>query len=153
MRRFGDRLAEHRPLSCKFDGRNIRTFVQPAAIKENRALSLDFVFSNRASSDAVFTSVDLEVTAAENVAGGSPGIVVPNHVYEIALKHKVGTQSFPLKPVYRIPGNDTGAFSIAFEPAAQGVGMCWILRAVFHTSLGVIKSDRFSFILSKFDQQ
>ena len=145
-----DMYFEEQSMSCKFDGHNVRTFLAPAAIKENRAISLDFVFSNKAPSDAIFKSVDLDVSAAEQVAGGAPGIVVPNHTYILDLKHQVGVQSFPLKPVYKVPGNDTGSFTLVFKPATEGVGLCWIMRAVFHTNLGDVKSDNFSLIMSNF---
>lgn len=145
-----DMYFEEQSMSCKFDGHNVRTFVAPASIKENRAVSLDFVFSNKAQSDAIFKSVDLDVSAAEQVAGGSPGIVVPNHTYIVDLKHEVGVQSFPLVPVYRVPGNDTGSFTIVFKPATEGIGLCWIMKAVFHTNLGDVKSDDFSLIMSNF---
>jgi hypothetical protein len=141
---------EDKPFSCKFDGHDVRTFMQPAAIKENRALSLDFVFSNKSESDAIFKSLDVDVSSAEEVAGGNPGIVIPNHTYVVNLKHQLGIQPFPLRPVYRVPGHESGSFSIVLKPATEGVGLCWILQMIFHTSLGEVKSDRFSVIMSNF---
>jgi hypothetical protein len=145
-----DMYFEETPFSCKFDGHNVRTFMPATYIKENRAVSLDFVFSNKSKTDAIIKSVDLDVSAAEQVAGGSPGIVVPNHTYIVNLKHQVGIQSFELIPVYRVPGNDTGSFTVVFKPATEGVGLCWIMRVVFHSSLGDIKSENFSLIMSNF---
>jgi hypothetical protein len=145
-----DLYFEEKPFSCKFDGHNVRTFMPPASIKENRAVSLDFVFSNKSKSDAIFKGVDLNVSAAEQIAGGSPGIVVPNHTYVVNLKHQVGVQPFALTPVYRVPGNETGSFTVVFKPATEGVGLCWIMQAVFHTNLGDVKSENFSLIMSNF---
>jgi hypothetical protein len=146
----GDLYFEEKPFSCKFDGHNVQTFIPATYIKENRAISLDFVFTNKSKSDAVFTKMDVDVSAAEQVAGGNAGIVVPNHTYIVDLKHQTGVQSFPLTPVYRVPGNDTGAFTVVFKPATEGVGLCWIMRATFHTNLGDVKSDEFSLIMSNF---
>lgn len=145
-----DMYVEEKPMRCAFTDHPVRTFLAPADIKENRAISLDFVFSNKSQSDAIFKSVDFDVSTAEEVAGGTPGIVVPNHTYVVDLKHQVGIQSFPLTPVYKVPGNDTGSFTIVFKPATEGVGMCWIMQAVFHTTLGDVKSDNFSLIMSNF---
>jgi len=148
-----DMYFEEQSTRCGIKDNPVRTFLAPGAIKENRAISLDFVFSNKGTSDAVFKSVDLDVSAAEQVSGGTPGIVVPNHTYVVDLKHKVGVQSFPLKPVYKVPGNETGSFTIVFKPATEGVGLCWIMRAVFHTNLGDVKSDNFSLIMSNFTKR
>jgi hypothetical protein len=145
-----DMYVVEEPHRCASTDHPVRTFLAPADIKENRAISLDFVFSNKSQSDAIFKSVDLDVSAAEEVAGGTPGIVVPNHTYVVNLKHQVGVQSFPLTPVYKVPGNDTGAFTVVFKPATEGVGMCWIMQAVFHTNLGDVKSENFSLIMSNF---
>jgi hypothetical protein len=145
-----DMYFEEQSMRCALKDNPVRTFLAPASIKENRAVSLDFVFSNKAQSDAIFKSVDFDVNAAEQVAGGAPGIVVPNHTYVVDLKHQVGMQSFPLVPVYKVPGNDTGSFTIVFKPATEGVGLCWIMKAVFHTNLGDVKSDDFSVIMSNF---
>lgn len=145
-----DVYVEEKAMRCGFTDHPVRTFLAPAVIKENRAISLDFVFSNKSQSDAIFKSVDLDVSAAEEVSGGSPGIVVPNHTYVVDLKHQVGVQSFPLTPVYKVPGNDSGSFTIVFKPATEGVGLCWIMQAVFHTTLGDVKSDNFSLIMSNF---
>lgn len=145
-----DMYFEEQSTRCGIADHPVRTFLAPAAIKENRAVSLDFTFSNKAQTDAIFKSVDLDVGAVGQVAGGTPGIVVPNHTYVLDLKHQVGVQSFPLRPVYKVPGNDTGSFTIVFKPATDGVGMCWIMRAVFHTNLGDVKTDNFSLIMSNF---
>lgn len=145
-----DMYVVEEPHRCALTDNPVRTFLAPADIKENRAISLDFVFSNKSQSDAVFKSVDLDVSVAEEVLGGTPGIVVPNHTYIVNLKHQVGVQSFPLTPVYKVPGNDTGAFTVVFKPASEGVGMCWIMQAVFHTSLGDVRTDNFSLIMSNF---
>lgn len=145
-----DMYFEDKPSTCRFDGRNVRTFMAPASAKSNRPISLDFVFKNDGPADAIFTRLDIDVSAAEQVAGGQPGIVVPNHTYVVNLEHKVGTQSFLLNPVYKVPANDTGAFSILFIPATKGVGLCWIMTANFHTTDGEIRSEPFSLIMSNF---
>jgi hypothetical protein len=116
--------------------------------EENRAVSLDFVFTNNSKSDAVINAVDLDVTDVGQFAGGRPGIVVPNHIYVVNLKHQVGIQSFALTPVYRVPGNDTGSFAVVFKPASEGMGLCWMMKVIFHTSLGNVSSEMFSVIMS-----
>jgi hypothetical protein len=160
-----DSYLEEKPFTCKFDNpvrvfrdnanvlvfRAFRTFMPAPDAEENRAVSLDFVFTNKSNADAIITAVDLDISAAEGFAGGRPGIVIPNHTYIIDLKHEVGVQSFPLTPVYRIPGNDTGSFTIVFKPASEGMGLCWIMRAVFHSNLGKVKSEDFSLIMSNFE--
>jgi hypothetical protein len=161
-----DSYLEEKPFTCKFDNANVRvsrdnanvlvfrayrTFMPAPHAKENRAVSLDFVFTNKSSADAIINAVDLDISAAEAFAGGSPGIVIPNHTYIVNLKHEVGVQSFPLTPVYRIPGNDTGSFTIVFKPAGEGFGLCWTMRAVFHSNLGKVKSEDFSMIMSNFE--
>jgi hypothetical protein len=142
---FGDE-----PYTCRFDGRNVRTFMPPASAKSNRPISLDFVFKNDGPTDAILTGLDVDVSAAEQVSGGQPGVVVPNHTYVVNLEHRVGTQSFLLNPVYKVPAKDTGAFSILFMPATKGIGLCWIMTAVFHTTDGDLRSDPFSLIMSNF---
>jgi hypothetical protein len=157
-----DSYLEEKPFTCKFDNpirdnanvlvfRAFRTFMPAPDAEENRAVSLDFVFTNKSNADAIINAVDLDISAAEGVLGGRPGIVIPNHTYIVNLKHEVGVQSFPLTPVYRIPGNDTGSFTIVFKPASEGIGLCWIMRAVFHSSLGKVKSEDFSLIMSNFE--
>jgi hypothetical protein len=144
-----DTYREEEWRTCKFDvnGRVVRMFKPDPYAEENRALSLDFVFTNKSNADAIINAVDLDISAAGGVAGGRPGIVIPNHTYIIDLKHEVGVQSFPLTPVYRIPGNDTGSFTIVFSPASEGIGLCWTMRAVFHSNLGKVKSEDFSVIM------
>jgi hypothetical protein len=141
-----DTYLEEKGVTCDVNGRVVRMFTPDA--EGNRALSLDFVFTNKSNADAIINAVDLDISAAGGVLGGRPGIVVPNHTYIVNLKHQVGIQSFLLTPVYRIPGNDTGSFTIVFKSASKGTGLCWTMRAVFHSNLGQVKSEDFSVIMS-----
>jgi hypothetical protein len=118
--------------------------------KGNHAVSLDFVLTNRSKADALVKAIELHVTAAEEVAGGSPGVIVPNYNYKLNLEHKIGKQTWKLRPIYKIPGDDTGAFSITFTSATQGVGLCWILSGMFITNLGPVQIEEFSLIMSNF---
>lgn len=145
-----DLLIDEKQLTCLFDGKNVRTFSTTATIKENIAIPIDFVLVNTSDQDAIVTSVDFVISAAESVRGGQPGIVVPNHTYLIELEHEKGKQSFPLIPPYKIPGNDTGSFTIAFKPANDGIGLCWIMKAEFNTRLGSASTPEFSLIMSRF---
>jgi hypothetical protein len=143
-----DMYFQERPFNCKLEGVTVRTFMPDPHKEENHAVSLDFVFTNNSKSDAVINAVDLDVTEVGQFAGGRPGIVVPNHIYVVNLKHQVGIQSFALTPVYRVPGNDTGSFAVVFKPASEGMGLCWMMKAIFHTSLGNVSSEMFSVIMS-----
>lgn len=143
-----DTYLEEEGPTCDVNGRVVRMFSPDA--EGNRALSLDFVLTNKSNADAIINVVDLDISAAGGVLGGRPGIVVPNHTYIVNLKHQVGVQSFPLTPIYRIPGNDTGSFTIVFKSASKGTGLCWTMRAVFHSNLGKVKSEDFSVIMSNF---
>jgi hypothetical protein len=147
-----DTYLEEEGFTCNLDvdRRVVRMFTPDPSAEENRALSLDFVFTNKSNADAIINAVDLDISAAGGILGGRPGIVVPNHTYIVNLKHQVGLQSFPLTPVYRIPGNDTGSFTIVFKSASKGIGLCWTMRAVFHSNLGKVKSEDFSVIMSNF---
>jgi hypothetical protein len=146
----GGYIKEAENFTCRFDDVPIRTFEPDDHLKRNSSIPLDFVFSNKSKSDAIFTGVDLVVNWADRVAGGTPGIIVSNQIYPLKIKHQVGTQSFPLTPVYRIPANDTGSFTLEFIPVTEGIGLCWIMHAVFKTSLGSIKTGDFSLIMSNF---
>lgn len=146
-----DLYFDEEQMTCRWDNRNVRTFSQPIGVKTTHPLSLDFAFTNSAEVDAVFTQADVVVEYTTNVAGGSPGVINSNHTYKLPIRHKVGTQPFRLIPNYRIPGKDSAAFTLVFEPGSEGVGMCWILRVVFHTNHGRISSETFSIILSNFD--
>jgi hypothetical protein len=46
-----DMYFEEQSMRCALKDNPVRTFLTPASIKENRAVSLDFVFSNKAQSD------------------------------------------------------------------------------------------------------
>ena len=140
----GGNIEEVENFTCRFDDVSVRTF-EP---KLNSSIPVEFVFSNKSKSDAVFSGVDLVVNWADTVAGGTPGIIVSNHTYQLRIEHRVGTQSFSLNPVYRIPANDTGSFALEFIPVTEGIGLCWIMHAVFKTSLGSIKTGDFSLIMS-----
>ncbi|MGR6465838.1 hypothetical protein [Rhizobium sp. PAMB 3182] len=137
-------------MTCKFDGKSYPTYLPPAVSKTSRPVSFDFVFQNAGEKEALFTQIDVNVLAAEQVSGGSPGIITANHEYVLDLEHRTGKQIFKLKTVYRIPGNDSGAFMVTFKPATKGIGLCWILNVDFHTSLGTIRSQDFSFVTSNF---
>jgi hypothetical protein len=115
----------------------------------NNPLELSFTLSNHASIDAIIREADFVVTDTQQLAGGGPGVVEPNHVYRMDLKFEKGTQPLNLNPPYRIPGNDTGAFSIAMTPATEGTGLCWILYIVFKTNLGDLTSETFAVTMSK----
>lgn len=143
-------LIDEQMMTCRWDGKNVRTFASSGASKDNHAVALDFVLTSTADRDAIVTGMDVEVSTADSVAGGEPGIVVPNHTYLVELEHDEGTQSFPLNPPYRIPPKGTGAFTVAFQPSEEGIGMCWIMKVVFHTNLGAASSEEISRIMSRF---
>lgn len=145
-----DGFFHEQEMTCKFDGKSYPTYLPPAASKTSRPVSFDFVFQNAGEKETLFTQIDVNVLAAEQVSGGSPGIIDANHEYVLDLEHKIGKQTFKLKPVYRIPGNDSAAFTITFKPATEGIGLCWILNLDFQTSLGTIRSQDFSFVTSNF---
>lgn len=144
-------LIDEQMMTCRrWDDKKVRTFSSSGASKVNHAVALDFVLTSASDQDTIVTGMDVEVSTADNVAGGEPGIVVPNHTYFVELEHDEGTQSFPLNPSYRIPPRGTGAFTVAFQPKEEGVGMCWIMKVVFNTNLGAASSEEISLIMSRF---
>lgn len=145
-----DGLIDEQMMTCRWDDKNVRTFSSSGASKENHAVPLDFVLTSTSDQDVIVTGVDVKVSTADSVAGGGPGIIVPNHTYLIELEHDEGTQSFPLNPPYRIPPKGTGSFTIAFQPKEEGIGLCWIMRVAFNTNLGAASSEEFSLIMSRF---
>jgi hypothetical protein len=147
-----DGLITEQPMNCRWDGSgdDVRTFSSSGAAKENRAVPLDFVLANAADQDAVVTGVEFDISSVGGVAGGEPGIIVPNHTYLIELEYDDGKQFFSLNPPYRIPSKGTGSFTIAFQPKGEGTGLCWIMKALFKTNLGAAGSEEFSLIMSRF---
>jgi hypothetical protein len=136
-------------IPCLLQDKVMRTFDPGSEHKPGSPLQLAFTFSNHAKVDAIFTSADFVVTHTQQTAGGGPGTVEPNHTYKMNLAFKQGTQPLVLNPPYRIPANDTGAFAIDITPAADGIGLCWILYVEFKTSLGSVKSEPFAVTMSK----
>ena len=150
LSKSSDAYFKEEMFDCRFGGHPVRTFIPAIYQKVNRAVSLDFAFSNNSKREATFDRVVLQVRAAEQVVEGAPGIGVPAYTYTLPIKHAVGPQSFTLRPTFRISGNDTGAVTLVLKPDTEGVDLCWVVRAIFHTSLGDVTTDEFSVIMSNF---
>jgi hypothetical protein len=138
-------------IPCLMQDKLLRTF-QPASERlPNSPLQLTFTFSNHAKVDAIFTEADFVVTHTQRIAGGAPGVIEPDpHVYKIDLRFETGVQPLKLIPPYKIPENNSGAFTVAMTPANDDIGLCWILYVVFKTNLGDIRSEPFAITMSKF---
>jgi len=136
-------------IPCLVQDKVMRTFDPASEHKPNSPLQLAFAFTNTAKTDAIFTAADFVVSRIQQTAGGGPGTVEPNHTYKMNLAFRTGTQSLVLNPPYRVPASDTGAFAIDIAPAADGIGLCWILHIEFKSNLGTVQTEQFAVTMSK----
>jgi hypothetical protein len=136
-------------IPCLLQDKVLRTFDPASEHKPGSPLQLAFTFTNNSPKDAIFTAADFVVSQIQETAGGGPGTVEPNHTYKMNLAFRKGSQPLALNPPYKIPPHNTGAFAIDITPAAEGIGLCWILRIEFQTSLGVVKTEEFAITMSK----
>jgi hypothetical protein len=139
---------DSRGIPCLLQDKVMRTF-DGSERHPNSPLQLAFTFSNHAKFDALITQADFVVTHTQQVAGGGPGTVEPNHTYKMRLEFKQGRQPLVLNPPYKIPANETGAFAIDIVPAADGIGLCWVLYIEFKSNVGTIRTEPFAVTMSK----
>jgi len=135
-------------IPCLLQDKVMRTF-DGSERHPNSPLQLAFTFSNHAKVDALITEADFVVTHTQQVAGGGPGTVEPNHTYKMRLEFKKGHQPLVLNPPYKIPPNETGAFAIDIIPAVDGTGLCWVLYIEFKSSVGTVRTEPFAVTMSK----
>jgi hypothetical protein len=140
-------VLEEKPFRCVADGAELRTF-DSIGDRSRNVIPLDFVFTNGSSADLVFTAVDVVVKNVDIIAGISSGVVGPQHQYELKIKDEPGMQSFALTPNFKISGNDTSGFTLAFTPIDALYPRCWTMNLVFKTNQGSIRSEDFSLIMA-----
>src|SRR5262249_52272760 len=137
---------EKADFTCRSDEKPVRTF--ETTTRQGRPIPLVFTFTNAGKTVATFSSVVADVSVAVRLAPkGTAGPIESKETYPILLKHKTGTQKFPLNPAFEIPADSTGAFTLEFIPDDYGPGLCWIMEVVFDAGVGRVRSPEFSLIM------
>lgn len=108
------------------------------------------VLENTTDREILITKTLYRVSRVDQVKGGDYGLLEPNARYEHILEWKTGDQEFSLVPPFRIAPRAFGSFLIQLKTNKKDIGLCWLMKAYFITSMeeGGVSTEEFQLIMT-----
>ena len=119
---------------------NIRTFSLIYPLFTNPSLVFSFTIRNKSKEDVIIKKVIYDVLDTGQVKSITPGPINASASYEHNINWSKGQQPVFLSPLFSIPAENVGAFTIGLKVRNADYGAGMIVRIIFITSDNVMIS-------------
>lgn len=112
----------------------IRTFSLMHPLYTSPSLILSFTIRNKSKNDVIINKVIYDVLEIGEVKSLTPGPIKPSASYDHNINWSEGRQPILLDPLFSIPAENVGAFTIGLTVRNADYGAGIIVRIIFITS-------------------